>query len=169
MSSNIHCADQVWEFAEELAGEIIDHYPPTGLHGILHPLRLLGLAPGYCKSYSLPTTEFLLAAAFHDIGRVNDDEDEEHGTRSAELLEFMHPEASKLALDLVRNHCKVKPQSDYPVELEYFKDLDAIDRQRYGERHIKVARITKDLEYWLKLNSSIMLCDSWDEICDKVE
>lgn len=161
--------DQVYLLAEELASEVISKYPLEGIHGAMHPLRLVALVPNFCKTYNLPITDFLLAAAFHDIGRIDDEEDDEHGRRSAEMLKTLHPEASELTLDLISNHCRSVGDSAYPTELEYFKDLDAIDRQRYGEAEIMTIRITKELPYWLELNKALLPCNSWEEICENVD
>lgn len=168
MSNKIFHTDQTWHMAEELASEVLDHYPSTGMHGVLHPLRLLGIVPEFCEFYALPATEFLLAAAFHDVGRINDEEDEEHGKRSAELLKVIHPEVSDLVLDMVRNHCCPVKNSKYQVELEFFKDLDAIDRQRYSESNIQTLRVTKDMPYWTALNNTLLPCSSWEDICERL-
>lgn len=161
MKSDLH----IWDLAGELAEEITPLYPADGLHGLMHPLRLMGMVADFCQTYRLPAEDFLLAAAYHDAGRTHDDEDELHGARSARILLSHRPKASALCLDLVVNHCRPPRHSRFPEELAYFKDLDAIDRQRFGETNILTSKITNDMPHWLEVNRTILRCESWSEIC----
>ena len=157
-----------WEFAEEIIGHISNLYPSRGIHGISHPLRLMAMTPEFCRSYNLPTSEFLLSAGFHDTGRTHDEENQEHGRLALPKLAACYPHRKPLVDDLVTNHCKVKPITNFPKELEYFKDLDAIDRQRFGETDIRTFRLGKDLNYWLELNVRLQKARTWSEMVELV-
>ena len=57
MTSDLH----IWDLAGELAEEITPLYPADGLHGLMHPLRLMGMVPDFCQTYRLPAEDFLLS------------------------------------------------------------------------------------------------------------
>ena len=79
------------------------------------------------------------AAATHDVGRIDDGVDLEHGTRSAKWIEEnLHDQMSPELLDEVTYivHWHVPPDSEAPVmttELKVLKDADALDRVRLGD------------------------------------
>jgi hypothetical protein len=157
-----------WELADEVIGHISNLYPSHGIHGILHPLRLMAMTPEFCHSYNLPVPEFLLAAGFHDTGRTHDEEDEDHGRLALPKLANCYPHKLPLVEDLIANHCRPNPATGFPRELEYFKDLDAIDRQRFGETEIRTFRLGKDLNYWLERNARLQKARTWSEMLELV-
>ena len=79
------------------------------------------------------------AAMAHDVGRLDDGKDLEHGTRSAQwikenLSNKMSPETLDIATYIV--HWHVPSDSDAPVmtdELKVLKDADGLDRVRLGD------------------------------------
>jgi len=79
------------------------------------------------------------AAATHDVGRVDDGTDLDHGRRSAQwmkenLAQVMSPETLDLATYAV--HWHVPSDSEAPVmtaELMVLKDADGLDRVRLGD------------------------------------
>lgn len=79
------------------------------------------------------------AASVHDIGRVDDGLDLDHGTRSAEWMKAhvpagMSPETVDIATYIV--HWHVPEDSEAPemtTELKILKDADGLDRVRLGD------------------------------------
>ena len=79
------------------------------------------------------------AAMTHDVGRLDDGKDLEHGTRSAQwikenLSNKMSPETLDIATYIV--HWHVPSDGDAPVmteELKVLKDADGLDRVRLGD------------------------------------
>ncbi len=79
------------------------------------------------------------AASVHDIGRVDDGPDPEHGTRSAKWMKAhipagMSPETADIATYTV--HWHVPEDSEAPemtTELKVLKDADSLDRVRLGD------------------------------------
>lgn len=86
------------------------------------------------------------AAATHDVGRIDDGIDLEHGTRSAKwiknnLSDQMSPELLDKVTYIV--HWHVPPDAEAPVmtiELKVLKDADALDRVRLGDLDISYLR-----------------------------
>ena len=93
------------------------------------------------------TEDVLLCCSYHDIGRVDDRYDEEHGHRSADKIEmlsmeklFHYPKAARAAI-----HAHAKPDREIPAVMELYeventeiysilvkelKDADNLDRVR---------------------------------------
>jgi len=152
---------------EFLANLIEERYPQDGLHGHLHPLRLLAVAPEFCDRYGLPESAFLWAIAFHDIARDNDDEDEAHGRAGAEELAAIHPDAcTDLVEALLVQHClSQEPSGPFAHEVAFFKDLDALDRLRFGPASdIHYVMITGDREEWEEVFRELLACREWEEM-----
>lgn len=86
------------------------------------------------------------AATTHDIGRVDDGVDPNHGKRSAQwmmenLSEQMTSETIDIATYIV--HWHVPPDDEAPVmttELKVLKDADGLDRVRLGDLDVSFLR-----------------------------
>lgn len=165
------------ELGDNLLPVVTRLYQPNGIHGAKHPLRMMAMVPEFCVTYSLPAHAFMLAAAFHDTGRSDDLADDRHGALGVpimlkELQANPHilggmlgkQEIVDIATHLVENHCRDKFGTEHLRELEFFKDLDAVERQRFGEVEIRTYRITADLEYWLEFDQALMQAETWQEM-----
>jgi len=125
---------------------------PEGIHALSHTKRvlLLSLIISYLEKYSEEDSNLLcLAAVYHDIGRINDGYDPNHGIASYEklinkkLLELADHQEQEILKFLIHNHA-IPDQSAYK-KLNYykltdvdrtlrlydaFKDADGLDRVR---------------------------------------
>lgn len=129
------------------------------IHGLGHVERvmLLGAIIAMQQGFSVRETELLLiACSYHDIGRINDKRDEEHGKRSADALAKMGlpgigTEELRCIQAAVATHSTHDTQIDsfaeeYHVPDEYtdfcrrlckgLKDADNLDRVRIGDLDI---------------------------------
>ena len=118
------------------------------LHGREHSMRVLFFCILLANMKNLPTKDkdiLAQAAIYHDIGRTNDREDENHGLLSVKKY---NKNANPIILFLMEYHCKPDEQgiafieSDPYLSLEkekikllysIFKDADALDRVRLGK------------------------------------
>ncbi len=86
------------------------------------------------------------AASVHDIGRVDDGDDLEHGTRSAEWMRNhvpnnMSPEAIDVATYIVHWHTpEDEAAPTMTTELKILKDADGLDRIRLGDLDARFLR-----------------------------
>lgn len=114
------------------------------LHGVDHMARVFILQELICdrleeQGIAVDREVVRWAAATHDVGRIDDGVDLEHGTRSAEWIEEnLYDQMSPEMLDMVTYivHWHVPPDSEAPVmttELKVLKDADALDRVRLGD------------------------------------
>lgn len=131
-----------------------------GIHGEKHWLRVFKLADKIMSCLMLARKTKLvvnkgmvgMAALLHDIGRVNDGADPDHGYRGAPIAfklaaSLMAQGQNKIALatpkgfyakmaelgriaDIVSRHCLPGP-GDY-LEMQIVKDADKLDRVRLG-------------------------------------
>jgi len=124
------------------------------LHGVNHTRRVAFNARLLADIDGLSEEDkkvLLAAAMYHDIGRVNDDEDSEHGSysvkkmQSRNLLSEFSDEDKDLIYFLIYEHSlpKRKNKEDiselqpglkerYSRLLKYLKDADKLDRVRLG-------------------------------------
>ena len=131
-----------------------------GVHGEKHWLRVFKLADKIinCMTLNIKTRLVVnrgvvgLAALLHDVGRIHDGRDYDHGYRGAAIafkvagnvfasgknqLDLATPtgfhkkmvELGKIA-DIVSRHCLPGP-GDY-LEMQIVKDADKLDRVRFG-------------------------------------
>lgn len=114
------------------------------LHGPAHMIRVFILQELICQQLEKEGTQIdreatRWAASVHDIGRVDDGNDLEHGRRSAEWMKQnapadMSPETLDTATYIV--HWHVPHDDEAPVmttELKILKDADGLDRVRLGD------------------------------------
>jgi len=132
-----------------------NQYRKSTLHGVNHTRRVAFNARMLANIDGLSEEDkkvLLAAAMFHDIGRVNDDEDQEHGSYSVKkikarnLLSEFSEEDQELICFLIYEHSlpKRKNKEDlsqlppsikerYTRLLKYLKDADKLDRVRLGK------------------------------------
>ena len=112
-------------------------------HDASHSLRVafLSLMLGSLEGLSNSRLRMLAtAAAYHDIGREDDEAATNHGIRSAELYkEAFGKHAEPTVAYLIRNHCTSDEQGMAQAKskhekklLAILKDADALDRLRFG-------------------------------------
>ena len=121
---------------------------PYSVHGIQHTKRVLWLASQITDIIQLNHREEIilaLACCYHDIGRINDCYDEEHGALSAKkviklgLLDGyrLNNDEIELVLGLITMHSlpdDIFVGRDKPLLLyQILKDADALDRIRLGK------------------------------------
>ena len=147
-------ADDAGAWAGQAADVPADWFPHfSRLHGVSHTQRVHIHARRLVRELRWPGADasvVLSAALWHDIGRVDDGRDPQHGTRSAErVVEFGLHESlleadARLALLAVRYHCRsdrrgalrTADQDDPERALRILwllKDADALDRVRLGD------------------------------------
>lgn len=135
----------------------------SGVHGPAHVERvmLLGAIIAMQQGFSPRETELLLiACSYHDIGRVDDHYDAEHGRRSADmLLKIPLPELSAAELRCIRAAVATHSTHDQLIasfEEEYrvaeeeralcrllcrgLKDADNLDRVRIRDLDVRHLR-----------------------------
>lgn len=114
------------------------------LHGVGHLTRVFILQELICtqleqEGTTLDRQAVRFGAMAHDVGRLDDGPDLQHGTRSAawiheHLADKMSPATLDTATYIV--HWHVPSDSEAPVmtpELQALKDADALDRVRLGD------------------------------------
>lgn len=121
-------------------------HAPFGIHGVAHATRVLvwadRLAAMTAGPGALRLAELRWAAACHDVGRMDDGIDPEHGDRSAEWalshLAAARPAVAGVDLGFVAELCRWHQPSDrdaarMTAELMILKDADGLDRARLGD------------------------------------
>lgn len=120
---------------------------PRGIHGVGHVTRVLFWADVLAAAQAGPVrlAELRWAAACHDVGRENDDEDPDHGARSGEWvlanLLAERPAADGCDLGLIAALCRCHDRAcedvdAFRLEHDILRDADALDRARFwgGDR-----------------------------------
>ena len=135
------------EVAGDVAGPMnVDRFErervAIGLHGVAHVTRvmfwtfLLTVMSGFEEEV---IRACLLAGALHDLCRVNNDDEPEHGTLAAEKFEGEIRERvggtlTQDVLDAIEYHSR--PDGEYArrdnLVWQVLKDADALDRGRFG-------------------------------------
>ena len=137
------------------------------LHGPAHMMRVFILQELICdrlvsQGIAVNRQATRWAASVHDIGRVDDGLDLEHGRRSAQWMTKnvpvgMSPETADTATYIV--HWHVPPDSEAPVmttELKVMKDADGLDRVRLGDLN----------ESYLRTDAAKSMVDIAQKLCD---
>lgn len=130
-------------------------FAPTSAHGLAHAKRVMVLADVLAERCGMSIDDRLIleyAAAFHDIGRQNHKEDEQHGRESYRLIEAegllpaklqnserkilqfvveAHPIGYEKACQIIT--CKEIEDGERALRLlSVMKDADTLDRCRFG-------------------------------------
>lgn len=138
----------------------------AGIHGVSHIARTIRLAhmihlahPHLIAGARLDAGDcglVLCGAAFHDIGRIDDGADSDHGLRAARQvlvaanevavsLPELLPERSEQdvwkgkLLEIVFHHCEVGPGTF--MDMKIVKDADRLDRFRLGPEALDPNRL----------------------------
>ena len=141
-------------------------------HDALHSLRVLFLACliGTEENFTeQEMTDVCDAAVYHDIGRISEGLDAEHGVRSAKIYEEESLDVSRSAAFAIEAHClddkkaarlmkeRFQPNEQKSVWRVFcvLKDADALDRVRFG---VAMNRKSDALDInYLRLNFSKQL------------
>ena len=133
-------------------------------HGINHNIRVCFFAYIISTNEKISKREFELimeACKYHDIGRINDYEDEQHGKRSADKLIFLHDKYTEEELNyiktIVTSHSrndkdfdkiatknKVKDINKCKKLHEILKDSDGLDRVRLHYPYVNIKYLRTD-------------------------
>ena len=128
-------------------------------HGIKHNLRVALYAFYLSSRLKLDRSSvkiLLYACMYHDIGRVNDDEDSAHGARSAQLIDRLDLKISEEERRILKTiiTCHSLPDYRFPVMAKKYcsncyekceklykllKDSDALDRTRLEYPYINLS------------------------------
>lgn len=141
-----------------------EHYrEPYGIHGIGHVHRVLYLADKIAQAYDLTEKEqeiVALSCCYHDIGRVNNAKDDDHGMYSCEKIKKLglldktdlNEHEKVLILRMIAGHC-LKDRLFQGTDRECFlfkilKDADGLERVRIHDLNVIHLRLdaSKELE-----------------------
>lgn len=150
----------------------------SDIHGVGHMTRVLILQELICdglerRGVAVNREVTRYAAMAHDVGRVDDGLDLEHGTRSAEWIALncanrMSPETLDAVTYCV--HWHVPPDSEAPVmttELQVLKDADGLDRVRLGDldsSYLRTAPARELIDVAKRLYDESMPEDSFESV-----
>lgn len=139
-------------------------FEPQGIHGLGHMKRVLlfNLILAYLEKLTSQDTDILVnCALYHDIGRINNYADAQHGKLSYEkaVLKNLLEDAAKdqdsqitkfiiichciddnLIPAEVNNYAGIKDQARALKLLNIFKDSDGLDRIRFGGLDVSYLR-----------------------------
>ena len=156
-------------------------FAPDNIHGILHTKRvlLLSLLISHHEGFDDQDKEIMAyCSIFHDIGRMNECEDEEHGYRSVKKIGCIEDLKDDMYLDdeeyaimefIIEYHCKdddkafedlnkntkVKDKQRAIRLIKAFKDADNLDRVRISD--LDVSYLRTDTAKKLPLVATIFL------------
>lgn len=128
----------------------LDKIYKSDLHGITHNQRVAisAFTIGILEGLEEDELKMLLEAAkYHDIGRDNDDEDREHGSKSADQIDDVVENMTAEEISILKTVCAAHSVSDEEFEkmtkkynvqdvekarkiTDILKDADALDRVR---------------------------------------
>lgn len=114
------------------------------IHGISHIVRVMVNSLVLCQLIQLPSKEVLIAAAMHDIRRLDDKSDKDHGKRSANWFKRNYrsiPFAKDLKSSEIKTVKMIISCHDAPLEsissscenkdlINILRAADALDRYR---------------------------------------
>ena len=138
----------------------------SDIHGKNHNIRvsIYTLIIVNSGKYSKEDIEILLEASkYHDIGRVNDEDDLAHGKRSSDILDFLNKKYSDIDMkylksiveahsipdskkDIILKKNKLDDKERYHRLLDVLKDADALDRVRTNDLDTSYLRTEKSKE-----------------------
>lgn len=141
----------------------------SAVHGEAHVLRVCILCFFLSEKLGLSEEELkdiLEIAKYHDLGRINDEADKEHGSRGAILMEKMDFSWGKEKLRIYQAVIAAHSLGDEAFEtewkrwenqtgelikgrnlLEILKDADALDRFRLRDQSLRLDFLHKDISF----------------------
>jgi len=145
-------------FLESISDFNIDKLYKSYIHGLNHNIRVLiyvFLISSIEKIGNRDVQILFEAAKYHDIGRINDNEDKTHGIRSADNLVFLKDKYSDEELSYLKTIITAHSMNDIEFEniaiqnniididrcrrmFEILKDSDGLDRVRLEYPYIKI-------------------------------
>lgn len=142
---------------------------PDGIHGIRHVARVLVWADRLAEwtvgqGHPVDIEVVRWAAVLHDVGRLDDGRDPEHGKRSAEWLSENHsrlfPGIDRGRIEAIQYCCTWHVPSDTEIpemtsELKCLKDADGLDRVRLGD--LKPSYLRTSLARALTADAQVLL------------
>lgn len=136
------------------------------IHGIAHIERVLlfgGLIAMENGCDEADTVLLLTACSYHDIGRIDDSKDDEHGSRSSSMLSdviMLPPEDMRIVQAAIHAH---SPNDEHMAQIiasygvndsdrafyiaKMLKDADALDRVRVDDLNIEYLRFDASKKY----------------------
>lgn len=113
--------------------------PLDGTHGVTHWARVLQNGLRLCEATGVSTEIVTLFAVFHDARRVNENRDDGHGHRGAELAASLRGRLIHLPdrdFELLYEACRLHTDGDTSGELamQVCWDADRLDLGRVGIR-----------------------------------
>jgi uncharacterized protein len=124
-----------------LLSRILEGYAlrPNGIHGVAHWARVLENGRKLSESVGVDPGVLELFAVFHDARRVNDQRDDGHGTRGAELArqlrgEYFELHDARFALLEYACHEHTSGLRRAEPTVQVCWDADRLDLQRVGTR-----------------------------------
>lgn len=155
----------------------------SDIHGVGHMTRVFILQELICdglEQLDIPVDREVIryAAMAHDVGRVDDGLDLEHGKRSTEwiasnLAKRMSPEMLDAVTYCVYWH--VPPDSEAPVmstELQVLKDADGLDRVRLGDldpSYLRTEPARELIDVARRLHKESMPNDNFEAVVESAE
>lgn len=138
-------------------------------HGQLHSARVLFLAltivqAGKIKLNQTEMRQLLTAIAFHDIGRSNEDADDDHGKASRRIYEKIEGGNIEPSISfLIKYHClndqlaseyletadSIRAKKRTWLLYQILKDADALDRVRFGIYELDVNQLRLPISHKL--------------------
>lgn len=155
----------------DLITEYVDFQIDDDEHGKLHSARVMLNSLILANEMDLSEADIdklCTAAAFHDSMRDNNDEDENHGKKSAEYYKDFANDCpdivkyDKTVEQLIRYHSMpddegVTAFSEDDIHLfKIFKDADALDRVRFGIRALDVNQLRTPIAKSLTMVANII-------------
>ncbi len=118
--------------------DIFDSYNGLGIHGFRHQFRVMLYIWILTQMLHISITkesliELLQAALYHDIMRINDNSDAEHGAKSARWIESQYQFIDKQIIDAVKKHNQPNG-GDTSIYTALLKTADALDRYRLPKK-----------------------------------
>jgi HD superfamily phosphodiesterase len=130
-------------------------------HSLIHAAKVCLFVSVIGESLGINEKDLLslmMAAIFHDIGRINNTDDAKHGDRSVEKLKGHGFYIPKAVDTIIRLHSRGNSKSKNEHLVKIFKDADAIDRVRTNdldERFLRFAETKKYINFAREVNTCL--------------
>jgi HD superfamily phosphodiesterase len=151
------------------------------MHGAAHAKRVLFLTQLLASLYGLNDKDkrlLAISSAYHDIGRLNDDEDESHGEAGVayyvnrvgsnisgaygispvvKLLIKYHSLPDEKGYAHIEANSSIKDKANAVLLFKIFKDADALDRVRMGIKELDYSQLRLDESKKMTLIANMLL------------